>query len=176
MKRPLTTVVLLAALLVPAGPAHAKGVIAAKVCGADDCRAASEDQQRSLLLEGGAPTDPPSSSAGWYRVTVTVGDENARHHDRFDVAVLPRERLLRGAEGTWMPLSDEAAHAYAAAAAGLKPLPASRLRLRDAPESRGTIPAGDGFPWIIGVVLVVAALTGGALTPPARRLVARLVA
>ena len=55
MKCPLTTVALLAALLVPAGPAHAKGVIAAKVCGADDCRAVSDDQRRSLLLEGGAP-------------------------------------------------------------------------------------------------------------------------
>src|SRR5215213_9881325 len=100
----------------------------------------------------------------------------ARHRDRFDVAVLPRERLLRGAEGTWMPLSDEAAHAYAAAAAGLKPLPASRLALRDAPESRGMTPAGDGFPWLVAVILVAAVLTGGALTPPARRLVARLVA
>ena len=172
MKRMPVVATCLAAFLCVAVPAHAKGVSEAKVCGADGCRDVTDQGRLQFFSEGGPPADPPSSATGWYRVTVTIGVPGAPE-DRFTIAALPDQRLIRGSDGTWMPVSPDAAAAYRSATRGLEPLPASELGLRPSPAV-GAAPAdgdggGDGMPWLLVVLGAGVAVAAIALSPPVRR-------
>jgi hypothetical protein len=109
-------------------------------------------------------------------VTVTIGVPGAPE-DRFTMAVLPHERLIRGSEGTWMPVSPDAAAAYRSATRGLEPLPASGLGLKPTPAPDAAPRSGDGgegdVPWVLIVLGTAVCLVAIALTPPVRRRFAR---
>jgi hypothetical protein len=131
MKRVLCAAALLALPLAAAGPAAAKEIKSAKVCGANGCNEVKEKKSLAFLAEGGDPTDPPDHPSAWFRATLTVGDEE--HSDSWSVAVLPALRMVRSYDESrnqyvWMPISAESAKAYTRAAGGLKPFPASKLR------------------------------------------------
>jgi hypothetical protein len=178
MKRPLPIMITSIALLVPAAPAAAKEVVKAKVCGASDCREITDRHTLAALPEGGDPTDPPSHSSGWYRVTLTVRSDDA--HDRFTNAVLPAARYIRG-EGenghyTWMPMTARATAAYRSAVRGLRPFAGSRLRGLDdrmpparvvevyAPAARAKHDDDGGVPaWLAALAGSAAAGLAGAL-------------
>jgi hypothetical protein len=174
--------VILAALLIPAGAA-AKGVSAAKVCGAQDCVRVSDDELALDLGAGGPPASGPERGLPWYRttLTITVRDPNApaagdreRLAQRYVVAAVPRARLMRGEDGAWMTMSREPARAYARLTAGIHPRPARTLPdvgpdaelpqarvdevVESPPEARpATDPAGEGssawLAWLAGALL-----------------------
>jgi hypothetical protein len=169
--KPLSvTAAVLAVLLCAAASAQAKGVSAATVCGADGCRDITDQSRLQFFSEGGPPTDPPSTASGWYRVTVTIGAPGAPE-DRFTMAVVTDQRLIRGSDGTWMPVSPDAVAAYRSAARGLEPLPPSGLGLKPspAPDAAPSPDGGGDVPWVLLVLGAAVCLGAIALTPPVRR-------
>jgi hypothetical protein len=137
MKRltPALALAMATALLIPAATT-AKGVSAAKVCGADECVRISDDEL-ALTLGGGGPTaTPPEHASGWYRTTLTVAvrdphnpdpRDRERAVDRFSIAAVPSQRLVRGEGGHWTAMDGHAAAAYAELTAGITPRPARTL-------------------------------------------------
>ena len=193
----VSLLVILAALFMPAGAA-AKGVSAAKVCGAQDCMRVTEDELALDLGAGGPPASGPARGLPWYRttLTVTVRDPNAlaavdreRFAQRYAVAAVPRARLMRGEEGTWMTMSRESARAYARLTAGIRPRPARTLPdvgpdaalpearvdevVEPPPAARpATDAAGGGSPawiaWLAGALLAATGV-GRLIRRPPRR-------
>jgi hypothetical protein len=113
-----------------AGEAAAKEVIAAKVCGASDCRDVRDKKSLLALHEGGPPTDPPDKASPFFRAELTVkGEGNDRFN--FEVVLAPRLGLVRGDNGdgtfAWMPVSDTAIIQFRRMTRGLEPIAAARL-------------------------------------------------
>jgi hypothetical protein len=165
------------ASVVSTPPATAKELRAVKVCGVNACHNVDR-ADFPAFEEGGEPVDPPKSVSGWYRARLTV--PQARPHESFWVALVPSARLVRSArmpDGSyqWMPISAAAARVQQRAATGLKPHPASKLRLgnRPQPEHARVVevlpppdPTPDGggeLPWAAGIGLLglVGAVGGG---------------
>jgi hypothetical protein len=163
MKR-LTACLALLIFCALAATAAAKEVVAAKVCGASDCRQVKDRDAMLALAEGGTPTDPPAA-APHYRVTLTVRGDGERF--TFPVVIVPSSGYLRGgteAEGyTWMPVSQLARNEYRRITRGIEPVPAAKLagldvRLpkeaqvdgvwvyADEGDSRGGAPV---WPWLV---------------------------
>src|SRR5918998_5282496 len=103
--RHLVPIVLLLCLTV-AAPAEAKEVLSAQVCGANGCEPSSDRALIAGLAEGGDPVDPPKAAAPFFRVRLTVGEENGKVLDRFWTHFMPQGELIRGSDGTWMPATD----------------------------------------------------------------------
>ena len=163
-------------VLAVAGPASAKEVVRAKVCGATDCREVTDRDQLLALAEGGPPTDPPEKASGWYRAELTVRGDGEKF--TFRVAIVPAAELLRGEndDGTynWLPVSDAAASAYRDMTRGLEPIAAAKLRGLDVPDlpqarvsevfvaDRPEEGGGSALPWLAGgigaIALMVTAL------------------
>ena len=101
MRRPFPLALLLCVAL--AAPAHAKEVLAAKVCGANGCATSRDRDLIAPLAEGGDPVDPPKAAAPFFRVRLTIGDERGEAQDRFWTHFMPKGELIRGSDGTWMP-------------------------------------------------------------------------
>jgi hypothetical protein len=125
--RQLVPIVLLLCLAV-AAPAEAKEVLSAKVCGANGCETSRDRALIAGLAEGGDPVDPPQAAAPFFRVRLTIGDDNGNVIDRFWTHFMPNGELIRGSDGTWMPAGD----AYTGALkkivnASIEPYPASGL-------------------------------------------------
>jgi hypothetical protein len=128
------------ALVLPlalAGPAEAKKVVSAKVCGASDCRTVDDRDSLTALAEGGTPTDPPAA-APFYRVELTVLGDGERF--TFPIVIVPDAGLVRGgteAEGyTWIPVSAKAVGEFRRITRGLEPAPATKLSGLRPPEAR----------------------------------------
>lgn len=114
--------------LVLAAPAQAKEVLSAKVCGENGCVTSRDRGVIAGLAEGGGPVDPPKAAAPFFRIRLTIGDENGQVMDRFWTHFMPKGELIRGDDGTWMPAPD----AYTAALKkvvnpSMAAYPASRL-------------------------------------------------
>src|SRR5215217_8387620 len=109
--RRLAISLVLAFSLAPAA-AVAKEPVSANVCGASDCRTVKDRAALMALTEGGGPTDPPKSGAGWYEVVMTIEVDRGRH-ETFPLAIVPSEGLMRGGDAeagySWMPVSSAAA-------------------------------------------------------------------
>jgi hypothetical protein len=164
MKR-LTTCLALLIFASLAATAAAKEVVAAKVCGASDCRDVKDRDALAGLAEGGMPTDPPAA-APYYRMTLTIQGDGELV--RWAVVVVPSEGVMRGgteAEGyTWMPMPRQSIRTIRRVTEGLDPAPAAKLGgldvkppgaqvdqvvvIGDEPEGSG----GDGaplWPWLV---------------------------
>ena len=174
MKRSLLWLTM-ALLLLPAAQATAKEVVGAKVCGASKCRKVEDKQSMMALLDGGAPTDPPSGPSPFYRATVTVKAEGERMH--FPIVIVPRAGLIRGEneDGTfsWVPMSDMVAAQYRRMTSGLQPIPARKLRGLHVPKPEARVDevvmihppsheasagAAPVWPWIAGGLAALALL------------------
>jgi hypothetical protein len=162
----LTTALALAALALAPGPAAAKGIAAATVCGANGCEEVKDHALLMPLAEGGPPAAGPEQRGDFYTVRIEVDLEDVA--DSFRVLALPVQRMLRGADGTWMRMSNRTAVALAEAAQGLKVFPASRIppdrRARVAevvepPAQRET----RGAPWVAIVLGAAGAALAAAL-------------
>lgn len=131
----------MALFLLPAAQATAKEVVGAKVCGASKCREVGDKRSMMALLDGGAPTDPPSSPSPFYRATVTVKGEGERM--RFPIVIVPRAGVIRGEndDGTfsWVPMTDAVATQYRRMTRGLRPIPARRLRGLHVPKPEARV-------------------------------------
>jgi hypothetical protein len=103
--RHLVPIVLLLCLTVAAS-AEAKEVLSATVCGANGCETSRDRGLIAGLAEGGDPVDPPNEAAPFFRVRLTVGEENGKVMDRFWTHFMPKGELIRGSDGTWMPAGD----------------------------------------------------------------------
>jgi hypothetical protein len=179
-------VLAVAATLLVAPAAAAKGVSKMEVCGATRCAEVSE-RDLEALMTGGSPANPPPGAAPWYVVRSTVRPNREQGEDfepfTFQDAFVPSAGLLRvrseGAGFTWYDVNDRYERAMRRASAGLAPRPAARLRGLDvAPvEARVhkvfpapvAVSAGGGTPWaLIALGGAVAALL--ALALPLRRL------
>jgi hypothetical protein len=142
MRRTLTLTTFL--LLLMAVPAAAKEITAARVCGVDGCTRVTDRATLALLPEGGDPTDPPSASAPFYRMTLTVRAESAT--DRFTVLVVPSRNLMRGSEGTWMPMGGRPAGVFKQIAGSHQAFPAAQLPgVHAAPAPASAQPDGPGW-------------------------------
>lgn len=166
--------------LVLAAPAQAKEVLSAKVCGENGCVTSRDRGVIAGLAEGGGPVDPPKAAAPFFRIRLTIGDENGQVMDRFWTHFMPKGELIRGNDGTWMPAPD----AYTAALKkvvnpSMAAYPASRLakllasdqpvltsqadvssgvKPRSQPETDGGGMAVTTIGWVGGGALVVALL------------------
>jgi hypothetical protein len=153
----------LAIWLVPAGVATAKKPVAAKVCGASECRTVKDHDTLMALTEGGPPAGPPRSGAPWYtvRTIIEIGPDT---RDHFDSAIVPSVGLLRGRDGSgyaWMPVSAAARSVYRRVTLGLAPFPAASLKgvaVAASPREAdpGTGGSSSALPWIGGGLLLVA--------------------
>src|SRR5687767_14230205 len=103
--RHLVPMALLLCLTV-AAPAEAKEVLSAKVCGANGCESSRDRALIAGLAEGGDPVEPPQAAAPFFRVRLTIGEENGKVIDRFWTHFMPKGELIRGSDGTWMPADD----------------------------------------------------------------------
>ncbi len=116
--------------LILAAEATAKEVVAAKVCGASDCREVRDEKSLLALHEGGPPADPPDKASAFYRAELTVKGDG---HDRFtfQLVLVPNAGMVRGDNDdgsfAWMPVSDTAAAQFRRMTRGLKPIAASKL-------------------------------------------------
>jgi hypothetical protein len=165
-----------------AAQATAKEVVAAKVCGASDCREVKDQKSLMALHEGGPPTDPPRKASAFYRAELTIKGDG---HDNitFEVLLVPRAGMVRGAndDGTfyWMPVSDAAVRQFRRITRGLEPIAAEKLdglgpvelpqaRVDEVvviPEDSSAVASGEApvWPWIAGGLAVLIIL-GLALT------------
>ena len=98
--RRLTICLALALPLLLAGPAAAKEVVPAKLCGKTDCRTVKDRDDLIALQQGGPPADPPAGGApASSSVRVTVAIEDGRH-DTFPLAIVPSAGLCAAATPT----------------------------------------------------------------------------
>jgi hypothetical protein len=154
---------LIAVLLVPlftAASAAGKEVQSVKVCGADDCATASTGGVLATMMDVGPPTDPPSTSAPFYELTIAIGD-GRRTFERWEASWLPSAERLLGEDGTWTAVSPDARVDLEQLAAGLEAYPAERLPglPEPAPEAAAPPPAADsGEPLVLPIVAIAAAL------------------
>ena len=178
--RHLVPVTLLLCLMV-AAPAEAKEVLSAKVCGANGCETSRDRALIAGLAEGGDPVDPPKAAAPFFRVRLTIGEENGKVMDRFWTHFMPKGELIRGSDGTWAPAGDAytgalkkivnpSMEAYPASGlakllAGDRPVPTHQAQVSSVVEPPQPPPAADGggitaatLGLVVAVALVVAAL------------------
>jgi hypothetical protein len=168
--------------LILATEAMAKEIVAAKVCGASDCREVRDERSLLALHEGGPPTDPPEKASPFYRAELTVkGDGNDRF--TFRLVLVPGAGMIRGANDdgsfAWMPVSDTAVGQFRRMTRGLAPIAAKKLdglgpaKLPEArvdevvviPQDSSTGASAEApvWPWIAGGLAAVIIL-GLALT------------
>jgi hypothetical protein len=173
MRRLLPLPLLLCLLL--AAPAQAKEVLAAKVCGENGCATSRDRDLIAALAEGGDPVDPPNAAAPFFRVRLTIGEDNGKVMDRFWTHFMPKGELIRGSDGTWMPATkaytdalkqvvNPSMAAYPAAQlakllAGDEPLPSYQAQVSSVMEPPRSQPETDGG----GLALTTIGLAGGAL-------------
>jgi hypothetical protein len=191
--RHLVPMALLVCLTV-AAPAEAKEVLSAKVCGANGCETSRDRALIAGLAEGGDPVDPPKAAAPFFRVRLTIGEENGKVMDRFWTHFMPKGELIRGSDGTWMPAGEAytgalkkivnpSMEAYPASwlaklLAGDQPVPTYQAQVSSVVEPPQPPPAADGggiTAATIGLV-VAGALAVAALVLLAVRRRRRLVA
>lgn len=161
----LTLAALLAALALPA-VAVAKVPPKVTVCGADACVTARDRAGAILpLVNGGTPAAPPPTALGGFRVRIVL-QTGPSQYDRFSFWQVPALGLVRGADGTWMEMTNRTARALRGLTMDLEPLPASAVPRGGRPigdslppqSYRVPAPAEDGgFPWWIAGLLAAAA-------------------
>lgn len=99
MRRLLALAVPSALLLTLPATAPGKGVMSAKVCGADGCR--TIDRVDEALLGGGPPTAGPKRGEPFVRLDLRVGVPG--HTELVRMLYLPRSELVLASDGeTWM--------------------------------------------------------------------------
>jgi hypothetical protein len=171
VRRPLHLGLLLC--LVLAAPAQAKEVLSTKVCGENGCVTSRDRALIAGLAEGGDPVDPPASAAPFFRVHLTIGEENGKVLERFWTHFMPNGELIRGADGTWMPATDAytgalkkvvnpSMEAYPASRlakllASDQPVPDYQAQVSSVVESPPSQPATDGG----GIAATTVGLVGG---------------
>ena len=178
--RHLVPMALLLCLMV-AAPAEAKEVLSATVCGANGCESSRDRALIAGLAEGGDPVDPPKTAAPFFRVRLTIGEENGKVMDRFWTHFMPKGELIRGSDGTWMPAGDAytgalkkivnpSMQAYPASGlakllAGDRPVPTYQAQVSSVVEPPQPPPAADGggitaatIGLVVGGALAVATL------------------
>jgi hypothetical protein len=185
--RPLTLCLVLALPLALCPQAAAKEVVSVKVCGISECERLTDRQALLAFQEGGPPTNPPSKASAFYRAELRVRGEGDDVF-RFSIAVVPDAGLLRGEDGTWMPVSNQAVAQFRRVTRGLEPFPAARLGGLDSgrvearvdevvmpPEDVSRPAPGNApvWPWILGG-LALLTLSGYLLAAAAGRRLARL--
>jgi hypothetical protein len=179
---PRATLCLMVLSLILATEAMAKEVVAAKVCGASDCREVRDEKSLLALHEGGPPTDPPEKASPFYRAELTVkGDGTDRF--TFKLVLVPAAGMVRGTNDdgsfAWMPVSDTAVGQFRRMTRGLEPIAAKKLdglgpvKLPEArvdevvviPDDSSTGASAEApvWPWIAGGLAAVIIL-GLALT------------
>ena len=195
----LAAVAVRALLVPPSALSSPPGLMAtelssAKVCGASECREASDPEAASALAVGRRFrfTDAPVRGLPWYTSTYTfrAKERGEVFTGRVSVAVVPSAGLMRWEDGvTWLTLPSESRKAYAKLTAGLTPRPARTLlppapvarvdEVVEPPSAATPAPGSDGGSnvWIVALGGgVLAALMAGLLlsirhrrasTPPA---------
>ena len=131
--RPIVAVAAVLSLLAFAPPAAAKEVVAAKVCGLDECRTASGDPgELTKLASGGLPASAPERPAGWYRLFLSFRMEGPERM-RIPITVVPGEELMRWegehGDGSWVEAPAETLAALRPLTKGLEPRHSSTLKL-----------------------------------------------
>ena len=131
MRRMTTLLALCAAACVLAPvEAGAKGVSAAKVCGATECTGHIGRDLAMSMSEGGPTTLAPKRRHPWYRTTLTVRapEESGEDFvDHFSVVAVPAAHRLCAEDGTWMEMTTRQIRAYAKLTVGIAPKPARTL-------------------------------------------------
>ena len=130
----LTLCLTLVCSLVFAAQAAAKEIVAAKVCGATDCREVKDERAIAALAEGGPPTTGPTKATGFYRLELTAKGEGELFTWSNHVSL--STGLMRGDDGTWMQLPPSALAAHRRVARGLEPLPARTFERIQSPPAR----------------------------------------
>jgi hypothetical protein len=171
-------IALVVSLLVLAAPAAAKEVVAAKVCGLDECRTASGGPAGlTKLAYGGLPASPPERPAGWYRMVLSFRMEGPERM-RIPITVIPGEELMRWegrhGDGGWVEAPAETLAALRPLIAGLEPRHSSTLKVGSsagpaearvdevvAPADEPAPPqeGSSAIPWIAAVAALLLGVT-----------------
>jgi hypothetical protein len=156
--RSLSFVLVVAASLAFAPGVSAKGVVSAKVCGADGCQTIPNPSEK--LMYGGPFADAPTRPLPFVRLHVEVGVP--QQHQTVSLLFVPETGTMRVAyDGSWIHVDDPAS--LRKAAAMVTPFPASELRgaKASAPAKRAATPpppqrAGDNGsgPWWLALLIV----------------------
>jgi hypothetical protein len=124
---------LLAASLAVAPPAAAKEIRTARVCGSASCFTfdrANSGGKLMLFGQAGGQAAPPSRSAPWYRLRISVGGRDVEP-SAFTNAYVPSLDLLRvcgeGGGYAWVRVIADLRPVLRTVAGRLEPLPASSL-------------------------------------------------
>jgi hypothetical protein len=168
---PLTLIVTLLAL---AGPAAAKNVMAAQVCGADGCR--TIDHPTEALLMGGPGITGPSRPAPFVRFRYTLGAPGGPVESARNLFVPSLGLILADDGQTW--IRPAALALMRSLARHVTPFPATRFPVGSltqppvATSIRQPVPAthdGGGSSWWIALVAGPLAIALGALLVRRRR-------
>jgi hypothetical protein len=125
----------------------------AAVCGADGCVDAT-DQMSHAILDGGPTVLGPAALEPSFILRIEIGTGN-RVEETLHTRWLPRSRLMRADDGSWIEPSSSARMAFARLTRGIEPLPPAAMggeRLAPKPPEE----AGDGG-GSAGIALAVAA-------------------
>jgi hypothetical protein len=176
--RRLTPLLTLAAFLALASPAAAKEILSVQACGPDRCVTTDDDQVRRVLMNGGAPAEPPGGEAPSYVLRASIGDpRTGEEFGTFRSAWVPHWRMLMFEDGTWMRVPAGAERAFGRITSGLATFPPSQLgRLAQSeidlptaapPPQPRRVPtrddSGGGSAWWLLIPAAIALGLGGAL-------------
>jgi hypothetical protein len=176
-RRPIAIATAAALATICAGAA-AKEIDTVSICGADGCRAVTDERLLALLAEGGPRHHGAVAPAEHFVARVRIVHRGAGAYG-FKTTVLPAAGLVRGDDGTWMELPRAAQDAYEKLTRGRDPLPASAMSggsVVDPPPAAArpaaTAASGDGsdglpWPWLAAAAAV--ALSAAAVRRARRR-------
>jgi hypothetical protein len=136
MRRTTAAALVLAATLVAAAPAGAKGIAAASVCGANGCHPVDRAAVRAGI-DAYAPARAPRRAEPFFTLRMEARVSSGRVVEVFSLDWLPRAGLTRpSGEGTWNRPPPVMDRALRRAAAGLRAYPGTELGPIDGPTAR----------------------------------------
>jgi hypothetical protein len=134
-------------VLLPAAPAGAKELSAARACDADGCRTVTDRDELRALMEM-SPSAAPTRRAPFHRVRMTISEPSGGEF-HYAVQYVPALGLARerpsGGDTLWLEPSTSGIEVLDRLTRGLEPVPARRLR-GIAPESVTSVAAPTATP------------------------------
>ena len=161
-------------VLVPAAPAGAKELSAARACDADGCRAITDRDELRALMDM-SPAAAPTRRAPFHAVRMTISEPSGGGF-HYAVQYVPALGLVRerpsGGDTLWLEPSTRGIEVLDRLTRGLEPVPARRLRgiapdtvtAAAAPTAAPSPPAsrGGGPGWLLVLVAPLLAVAAWA--------------
>ena len=132
-------------VLLPAAPAGAKELSAARACDADGCRTVTDGDELRALMDM-SPSAAPARRAPFHPVRMTISEPSGSEF-HYAVQYVPALGLVRerpdGGDTLWLEPSTRGIEVLDRLTRGLEPVPARRLR-GIAPDATTAVAAPSG--------------------------------